>query len=383
MSEHFHIIIAGDQRRPVSIRISKVNVIATAITLFIIASALFSTGFYTTGLYAQNKLMAKSTASAKAKMRDALAVKTNLEEQLEQKIQDNMKMVEALKYQYNQRIARIDEQHFFAIERHKDRIASIIHDNTQQISQLENEHAAQVAMLEQENLEQSLAFKEEKELLISTAVSQLNARSKFIEDVITDIGIDIRPPVIKQSSKNKGGPFVATENKGGPFIAAEDSNYDELLYRADNYIEKMQTLPLGRPIKGSVSSWFGKRKDPLNQKAAFHEGIDFRGRTGDPVVATADGKVIYAGKNGGYGNFIKISHGDGFTTGFAHLHKINVRSGDHITRGQVIGSVGNSGRSTGSHLHYEVNLKGRPIDPAKFMKVANLTCTFNTPSETK
>lgn len=373
MSEHFHIIIAGDQRRPVSIRISKVTVIATAIALFIIASALFSTGFYTTGLYAQNKLMAKSTASAKAKMRDALAVKTNLEEQLEQKIQDNIQMVETLKFQYNQRIARIDEKHFFSIERHRDRIASILHDNAQQISQLENEHAAQVALLEQENLEQSLAFKEEKELLISTAVNQLNARSKFIEDVITDIGIDIRPPVIKQSSKNKGGPF----------IAAEDSTYDELLYRADNYIEKMQTLPLGRPVKGSVSSWFGKRKDPLNRKAAFHEGIDFRGRTGDPVVATADGKVIYAGKNGGYGNFIKISHGEGFTTSFAHLHKINVRSGDHITRGQVIGTVGNSGRSTGSHLHYEVNLKGRPVDPAKFMKVANLTCTFNTPSETK
>lgn len=373
MSEHFHIIIAGDQRRPVSIRISKVNVIVTAITLFIIASALFSTGFYTTGLYAQNKIMAKSTASAKAKMRDALAVKTNLEEQLEQNKEDHNNVVEVLRYQYNQHIAKMEEDHFFSIERHKNKIAALISDNALQVSQLEEKHATQIALLEEENLQQSLAFKEEKELLISTAVSQLNARSKFIEDVITDIGIDIRPPVIKQSSKNKGGPF----------IAAEDSNYDELLYRADNYIEKMQTLPLGRPVKGSVSSWFGKRKDPLNSKAAFHEGIDFRGRTGDPVIATADGKVIYAGKNGGYGNFIKISHGDGFTTSFAHLHKTKVRSGDHVTRGQVIGSVGNSGRSTGSHLHYEVNLKGRPVDPAKFMKVANLTCTFNTPSETE
>lgn len=373
MSEHFHIIIAGDQRRPISIRLSRVNVIVTAITLFIVASALFSTGFFTTGLYAQNKLLAKSTASAKAKMRDALAVKTNLEEQLQQNIQDNQKMVEALKYQYTQRIAKIEENHFFSIERHKNKIAALREENAIQISELEDKHAAQVAQLEEENLQQSLSFKEEKELLLSTAVSQLNARSKFIEDVITDIGIDIRPPVIKQSSKNKGGPF----------IAAEDSTYDELLYRADNYIEKMQTLPLGRPVKGSVSSWFGKRKDPLNQKAAFHEGIDFRGRTGDPVIATADGKIIYAGKNGGYGNFIKISHGDGFTTSFAHLQKINVRSGDQVSRGQVIGAVGNSGRSTGSHLHYEVNLKGRPVDPSKFMKVANLTCTFNTPSEKK
>ncbi len=373
MSEHFHIIIAGDQRRPISIRISKVNVIVTAITLFIIASALFSTGFFTTGLYAQNKLMARSTALAKEKMQDALAVKTNLEEQLEQKVQDSEKMVDALKYQYIQRISKIEEEHFLSIEHHRNKIAALAQENAEQISQLESQHATQVALLEEENLQQSLAFKEEKDLLISTAVSQLNARSKFIEDVITDIGIDIRPPVIKQSSKNKGGPF----------IAAEDSTYDELLYRADNYIEKMQTLPLGKPVKGSVSSWFGKRIDPLNRKAAFHEGIDFRGRTGDPVIATADGKVIYAARNGGYGNFIKISHGGGYTTSYGHLSKFNVHSGDHVTRGQVIGLVGNSGRSTGSHLHYEVNHKGRPINPSKFMKVANLTCSFNTPSEKK
>lgn len=352
-------------------RVSKVNAIVAAVTIFLIASALFSTGFFTTGLYAQNKLMARSTASAKAKMRDALAVKSELENQLVQLAQDNRKMVEALEYKYNQRIARIEEAHFRKIESNRNKVETLKSDNALKISQLEEKHAAQVAKLEQENLEQSVAFKEEKEQLISTAVNQLNARSKFIEDVITDIGIDIRPPVIKQSSKNKGGPF----------IAAEDSTYDELLYRADNYIETMQTLPLGRPVKGSVSSWFGKRKDPLNHRNAFHEGIDFRGRTGDKVVATADGKVIYAGKNGGYGNFIKISHGGGYTTSFGHLSKINVHSGEHITRGQVIGRVGNSGRSTGSHLHYEVNLKGRPIDPSKFMKVANLTCEFNTPSE--
>ncbi|MDJ0621449.1 MAG: peptidoglycan DD-metalloendopeptidase family protein [Desulfocapsaceae bacterium] len=348
MSEHFHIIIAGDQHRPFSCKISKKNAIITVASVLFIASVLFSTGFFTSALYTHNRIMAKGMSSAKEKVKETLAANIDLRKRIDQQDEESEK-----------HIAHLERKH------------------AEELNNLIAKYTTQVTKLKEVNEQQRIAFQEEKERLLSTTVSQLETRSKFIEDVITDIGIDIEPPVIKQSSKIKG------TQKGGPFIAAEDSKYDELLYRADNYLQTLKTTPLGRPVNTSVSSWFGKRRDPLNRRNAFHEGIDFRGRTGDPVRATADGKVIYAGKNGGYGNFIKISHGNGYTTSYAHMHRLFVSWGDRVTRGQKIGSVGNSGRSTGSHLHYEVNLNGRPINPAKLMKVANLTCKFNTDLETE
>lgn len=388
MSEHFHIIIAGDQHRPFTCKISKKNAIITAIAVLFVAAVLFSTGFFTTSLYTHNRLMAKGMSSAKVKVKETLVANIELRKRLDQLVDENEKRFASQKATNDLRISKMLKEHQAEIDEYQNNIAALEKENANYIARLERNHAeelnnliakhtAQVTQLKEINEQQGIAFQEEKERLLSTTVSQLETRSKFIEDVITDIGIDIEPPVIKQSSKIKG------TQKGGPFIAAEDSKYDELLYRADNYLKTLKTTPLGRPVNTSVSSWFGKRRDPLNRKNAFHEGIDFRGRLGDPIRATADGKVIFAGKNGGYGNFIKISHGNGYTTSYAHMHRLFVRSGERVTRGQKIGSIGNSGRSTGSHLHYEVNLNGRPINPAKLMKVANLTCKFNTAPETE
>lgn len=388
MNEHFHIIIAGDQHRPFSCKISKKNAIIVVVSVFFIASVLFSTGFFTSALYTHNRIMAKGMSSAKVKVRKTLAANIDLRERLDQQSEESEQQLASLKSTHDLRISKMVKDHQSIIDEYQKNIAALEQENAKYIAHLERKHAeeinnliakhtAQATRLKEINEQQSVAFQAEKERLLSTTVSQLETRSKFIEDVITDIGIDIEPPVIKQSSKIKG------TQKGGPFIAVEDSKYDELLYRADNYLKTLKTTPLGRPINTSVSSWFGKRIDPLNGRKAFHEGIDFRGRRGDSVRATADGKVIFAGKNGGYGNFIRISHGNGYTTCYAHMHQLFVSWGDRVTRGQKIGSVGNSGRSTGTHLHYEVNLNGRPINPAKFMKVANLTCKFNTDPETE
>jgi len=219
-----------------------------------------------------------------------------------------------------------------------------------------------IARLELENIEQATTFKQEKESLISTAVDELNERSELIGRIIGNIGLKIP----KNHQRN-------VKHSGGPFVQQPDKDTDELLFKADRYLNAIQCLPLGKPVRGSISSGFGKRKDPLNNKSAFHTGIDFRGNKGEPIYATADGIVKKAFRNGGYGNYVLIDHGNGYMSSFSHMQKYLVHKGDRVERGQVIGLVGNTGRSTGTHLHYEIALNNKVINPAKFLKVANLT----------
>ena len=180
---------------------------------------------------------------------------------------------------------------------------------------------------------------------MSTAASELNERNEVLEKVMNTLGINLSDP------KQPG-----TKNSGGPFIKQEKARYDELLYKTDKYLKTIKHIPLGRPIQGSVTSRFGKRKDPVNGKNAFHSGVDLHGNRGGKIHATADGVVEKVFRNGGYGKYIRINHGNGYTTGFAHLKKYLVKEGDPVKRGQVIGLVGNTGRSTGPHLHYEISL---------------------------
>jgi murein DD-endopeptidase MepM/ murein hydrolase activator NlpD len=116
-------------------------------------------------------------------------------------------------------------------------------------------------------------------------------------------------------------------------------------------------------------SGFGYRSDPFNHRSAMHPGLDLAGPIGTPIYATADGTVARAGWNsGGYGNLVEIDHGRGISTRYGHMSAILVREGDRITRGQQIGRMGSTGRSTGSHLHYEVRIDGRAVNPMPFMK---------------
>ena len=218
---------------------------------------------------------------------------------------------------------------------------------------------------------QVAAFKEEKEIM-STAVNELNERNELIEKVMDTIGIDL--------AKNKR---AGIKNSGGPFIEQQETIHDDLLYRADKYLKTIQHIPLGKPVRGTITSGFGKRKDPVNNKNAFHSGIDFRGKSGDKIYATADGTVKKVFRNGGYGKYILIEHGNGYTTGFAHLQTYLVKKGEQVKRGQAIGLVGNTGRSTGSHLHYEVCLDKKPINPNKFMEIARLVKTTSSSPEKK
>lgn len=128
------------------------------------------------------------------------------------------------------------------------------------------------------------------------------------------------------------------------------------------------TVVAGRPVTwGWVSSAYGKRVDPFNGQMAWHAGVDFAGRDGSEVVAVASGVVTYADKRHGYGKMVEINHGDGYVTRYGHHASLAVTTGDIVKKGQVIGTMGSSGRSTGPHVHFEVLKNGRHVDPKAYV----------------
>lgn len=126
------------------------------------------------------------------------------------------------------------------------------------------------------------------------------------------------------------------------------------------------------PIPDGESSGFGWRDDPIRHVNRFHTGTDFRADPGTPVLAAGNGLVVFTGRQGGYGNIIYVDHGGGVVTRYAHLRKIETTKGSTVTAGQEIGEVGSTGRATGPHLHFEVRLEGRAVDPVLALSVAEL-----------
>ena len=125
--------------------------------------------------------------------------------------------------------------------------------------------------------------------------------------------------------------------------------------------------PSGWPVKGWLTSNFGMRRDPFNGKRKLHEGLDIAARTGTPVYATADGIVSSIRTEPGYGKVVTIDHGYGYRTVYGHNSKYHVKVGQRVRRGDLVAAVGNTGRSTGSHIHYEVRLNGVPVNPHKYL----------------
>lgn len=162
-----------------------------------------------------------------------------------------------------------------------------------------------------------------------------------------------------------GGDAKAAENK----LSDEEkySLYDEYLSR----LERAVTFtPMGYPRVAALTSYFGYRSDPFDGgHAEFHPGIDFKGHYGDDARCTANGRVVFAGWMGGYGNCVRIAHANSYETLYGHLSHINVRVGQEVNAGQVIGKVGSTGRSTGTHLHYEVRKNGKAINPISFLSL--------------
>ena len=197
----------------------------------------------------------------------------------------------------------------------------------------------------------------------------VDSKARRIRSVLSDLGVAV----------SKTGSGSAT---GGPFVPVRSpkpnaSAFDRQLYRInvarahiDRYEHTLLTVPVRKPVSGEVdmSSPFGVRTDPFNGRPAMHTGIDLRGDLGELVHATANGKVSIAGREGGYGNMVEIDHGNGFSTRYGHLSEIDVKVGQQVRIGQLVGRIGSTGRSTGPHLHYETRINSEPVDPQKFLR---------------
>jgi murein DD-endopeptidase MepM/ murein hydrolase activator NlpD len=161
----------------------------------------------------------------------------------------------------------------------------------------------------------------------------------------------------------QGGPLLGLD----PSLAALGRSMARMAALEQNLAAVPHSLPASLEY---ISSGFGYRSDPFSGEAAFHSGLDFRGPVGAPIYAAAAGRVSFAGVKSGYGNCIEISHGNGMVTRYAHMSAFRAHVGQDVAAGEAIGAIGSSGRSTGPHLHFEVRINDRPVNPRPFLEAA-------------
>jgi len=226
----------------------------------------------------------------------------------------------------------------------------------------------------------------------------LNAKIAEIDHVIADIEhrddyvyrtifeMDPIPATVREAGFGGVNRYVEFENLDNAEILInthkkldvlskklyiQTKSFDKVIEYARNKEKMLAAIPAIQPIAlkdfNRISDYFGSRKDPFTGKRTMHHGMDFTGPVGSDIFATGDGEVVEAGYSFyGYGNRVTIDHGYGYQTIYAHLKDIKVKKGQKITRGDVIGTLGNTGRSTGAHLHYEVHLNNRPVNPINY-----------------
>ncbi len=197
----------------------------------------------------------------------------------------------------------------------------------------------------------------------------VDIKARRMRSVLADLGVD---PAKAPAGHGVGGPFVPLKTPRSGASAFDRQLYRINVARAEinQYAHTLVAVPVRKPVAGEVdmSSPFGMRMDPFMGRPAIHTGIDLRGDTGEPAHATAAGKVTIAGREGGYGNMVEINHGNGLATRYGHLSEIDVKVGQFVRIGEVIGKIGSTGRSTGPHLHYETRINGEAVDPQKFLR---------------
>ena len=181
----------------------------------------------------------------------------------------------------------------------------------------------------------------------------------------TELNVD---DVIRAGGDAVGGPFADLPTDGSiePRVIAIQARVAE----SEMLEEAIDSLPLGFPVDGvaRLTSSFGVRKDPFTKRPAMHQAVDIGAHHGATIIATAEGTVIHSGRKSGYGKVVIVDHGHGFTTKYAHLSKTLVKKGQEVKKGDNVGEMGSTGRSTGPHLHYEVLFQDRAYDPEKFLK---------------
>jgi murein DD-endopeptidase MepM/ murein hydrolase activator NlpD len=223
-----------------------------------------------------------------------------------------------------------------------------------------------------DRLQASLDRVESRQLAaLSSTEEAIDSKVRRMRGAISDLGLNMAKLEAAAPRGGMGGPYIPVK------LSASADPFERQLYRLqltraqmDKLNRTMAQVPYRKPVVGTVefSSGFGVRTDPFLGRPAMHAGLDFRGSTGDPIRATANGRVVSAAYAGGYGRMVEIDHGNGLSTRYGHMSAIHVKVGDSIKIGQVIGLVGSTGRSTGPHLHYETRIDGEAVDPQKFLR---------------
>jgi murein DD-endopeptidase MepM/ murein hydrolase activator NlpD len=227
-----------------------------------------------------------------------------------------------------------------------------------------------------EQIERSLdTVEQNQQALLQNLETRAERRAKRIRAMLAELGLAegrIAPVAQSRGTAGTGGPLIPL-----PAPAADASPFERQVFRLqtvirdhDRLTQLVDSIPVARPHGGELelSSGFGARLDPFLRTWAMHSGIDFRGATGEPVFAAASGRIVHAGPLGGYGLLVEVDHGNGLSSRYAHLSRIEVREGDLVGVGQRVGRIGSTGRSTGPHLHYETRINGEAVDPMRFLR---------------
>ena len=239
---------------------------------------------------------------------------------------------------------------------------------------------------EQRNLQDAKASVQQHLDAIAMRVGQLQAhilRLDALGERLIQVGDLDKGEFSFEQTPAMGGPLTSNEQQLPQAVAALMADIDSLDLQIESRQQQLtlledlmmnqtlqeETYPAGRPVNsGWTSSYFGMRNDPFSGRRAMHKGVDFAGKAGSDVVAVAGGVVTVAEKRYGYGMMVEIHHGRGYVTRYGHNKELRVKEGDRVQQGEVIATMGSSGRSTGPHVHFEVLRNGKQVNPLKYVK---------------
>lgn len=218
-----------------------------------------------------------------------------------------------------------------------------------------------------------LARVEARQLAFVESLTRLaDRRSALASEAMRKLGLDPSTALARLDDRSaQGGPLTKLATSADGSLDPRFQRLGLSLARMEALERGLQGIPQVLPASLKfISSGFGYRADPFNGEGAFHAGLDFRGPIGAPIYAAAKGTVSFAGVRQGYGNCVEISHGNGLVTRYAHMSAFRAHVGQEVEAGAVIGAIGSTGRSTGPHLHFEVRINDRPVNPRPFLEAA-------------